>query len=283
MDENSKEIKRLKPKLKTVVYKEKLSLLKLNDSRKLSITNLETFLSQYQIRSLIGFTLYLSEIWKELSIHSENKAKGINRVSFKRYFPLPGLINIRLFNIFDMNKNNYLSPREFIEGMTVLFSESLNKLIKFTFCFYDFDNDGYINRDDIRIVLSYIPNLYNFEGIVLNFCFKKSKSISSWLIPLNLISEIFGIFSSCIKELFIELCFFEKLFFGLNLKVEVFFIFFSLIFLLLLFIASWLFLFLLIIIFIVMFSFFVSDNLLTFFGVIIFFLMFKFILFLKLK
>ena len=166
MDENSKEIKRLKPKLKTVVYKEKLSLLKLNDSRKLSITNLETFLSQYQIKSLIGFTLYLSEIWKELSIHSENKAKGINRVSFKRYFPLPGLLNVRLFNLFDINKNNYLSPRGFIEGMTVLFSESLTKLIKFVFCFYDFNNDGYVERDDIRVVLSYIPILYDFEEMI---------------------------------------------------------------------------------------------------------------------
>ena len=169
MNQNTKDIKREKPKLKTVLLQGKLSLLKLKDSyeRELSITHLETFLSQYQIKSLIGFTLYLSEIWKELSTHSENKKKGINRISFTRYFPLPGLINIRLFNIFDMNKNNYLSPREFIEGMTVLFSESLNKLIKFTFCFYDFDNDGYINRDDIRIVLSYIPILYDFEEMVI--------------------------------------------------------------------------------------------------------------------
>ena len=168
MNQNFKEIKRDKPKQKTIVLPGTLSLLKLKDSneRKISKANLETFLSQYQIKSLIGFTLYLSEIWKELSIHSENKEKGINRVSFKRYFPLPGLLNVRLFNLFDMNKSNYLSPRGFIEGMTVLFSESLKKLIKFTFCFYDFNNDGFVERDDIRVVLSYIPKLYDFEEMI---------------------------------------------------------------------------------------------------------------------
>ena len=77
MNQNFKEIKRDKPKQKTIVLPGTLSLLKLKDSneRKISKANLETFLSQYQIKSLIGFTLYLSEIWKELSIHSENKEK----------------------------------------------------------------------------------------------------------------------------------------------------------------------------------------------------------------
>ena len=74
MNQNTKDIKREKSKPKTVLLQGKLSLLKLKDSyeRELSITHLETFLSQYQIKYLIGFTLYLSEIWKQLSKESIN-------------------------------------------------------------------------------------------------------------------------------------------------------------------------------------------------------------------
>lgn len=41
--------------------------------------------------------------------------------------------------------------------MTTLFSESFDKMEKFIFNFYDFDKDGYISKDDLRTVLSYIP------------------------------------------------------------------------------------------------------------------------------
>lgn len=46
---------------------------------------------------------------------------------------------------------------EFIEGLTVLFSENYSKLIEFIFNLYDFDKDGKISKEDVRVVLSYIP------------------------------------------------------------------------------------------------------------------------------
>ncbi len=47
--------------------------------------------------------------------------------------------------------------KEFLDGMTTLFSEDYEKLIKFVFNLYDFDKDGLISKEDIKIVLSYIP------------------------------------------------------------------------------------------------------------------------------
>lgn len=41
--------------------------------------------------------------------------------------------------------------------MTTLFSENFDNLAKFIFDFYDFDKDGAISREDVRVVLSYIP------------------------------------------------------------------------------------------------------------------------------
>jgi hypothetical protein len=41
--------------------------------------------------------------------------------------------------------------------MTILFSESYEKLTPFIFGLYDFDKDGLVSKEDIRIVLSYVP------------------------------------------------------------------------------------------------------------------------------
>ena len=46
---------------------------------------------------------------------------------------------------------------EFIEGMSTLFYESIDKIEKFIFQLYDFDKDGIILKEDVRVVLSYIP------------------------------------------------------------------------------------------------------------------------------
>ena len=46
---------------------------------------------------------------------------------------------------------------EFIEGMSTLFFDSIDKLEKFIFQLYDFDKDGLISKEDVRVVLSYIP------------------------------------------------------------------------------------------------------------------------------
>ncbi len=59
--------------------------------------------------------------------------------------------------MFDKNQNDYIDLNEFNQGMVTLFSESYESLSQFIFDFYDFDKDGYITREDVRIVLSYIP------------------------------------------------------------------------------------------------------------------------------
>ena len=41
--------------------------------------------------------------------------------------------------------------------MILLFSESNDNLISFIFDFYDMDKDSYIMKEDIKVILSYIP------------------------------------------------------------------------------------------------------------------------------
>jgi hypothetical protein len=63
----------------------------------------------------------------------------------------------RLFSVFDTNTDEFLDLKEFLEGMIILFTESYENLLGFIFKLYDFDRDDLITREDIRVVLSYIP------------------------------------------------------------------------------------------------------------------------------
>ena len=54
--------------------------------------------------------------------------------------------------------------------MNTLFSEGFLNLSKFIFKFYDFDNDGKITKDDIRVVISYIPlNSEQYSNLKLKY------------------------------------------------------------------------------------------------------------------
>jgi Ca2+-binding EF-hand superfamily protein len=59
--------------------------------------------------------------------------------------------------VFDTNNDNFINDSEFIEGMIKMFTGSYEKLSNLIFDIYDFDEDGKICREDIRIILSYLP------------------------------------------------------------------------------------------------------------------------------
>lgn len=120
------------------------------------------------------FSFYLKEIWKDMSDRSTNKTQeGISKVTFSKYFQLPGIINDRLFAVFDIDCNGYLSRNEFVNGMTTLFLGEYAELIKFIFRLYDFDKNELITKEDIRIVLSYIPLKISNKFSIANFKFEQ--------------------------------------------------------------------------------------------------------------
>jgi len=104
---------------------------------------------------------YLKEIWSDLSKRAskEDTSKGINKITFNKYFDLPGIISERLFAVFDKDKDGILSLSEFVNGMRSVFSqaETFDSLAKFIFDFYDFRSCEKIKKDDVRVVLSYVP------------------------------------------------------------------------------------------------------------------------------
>ena len=119
--------------------------------------DVESFLKDFKITNLENFNVYLQQLSQDFCIQSDNPGMGINKMTFLNYFQLPGIIGERLYSVFDTKNREYLEVDEFINGMTKLYSSNFESLCKFIFDLYDFDKDGIISKEDIRVVLSYIP------------------------------------------------------------------------------------------------------------------------------
>ena len=127
-----------------------------NEEMKLNLTQYISSLI-INIKDKKYFEEYLSDISNELISYSHKK-KGISKYIFIKYFNLPGMICRRLFTVFNDNKDEeYLSADNFIESMINLFTGNIEYLFKLIFNLFDFNNDGNILREDVNIILSYIP------------------------------------------------------------------------------------------------------------------------------
>ncbi|CDW83301.1 myosin light chain kinase [Stylonychia lemnae] len=97
------------------------------------------------------FIPYFKDIYNDLAAKSEKKSKGITKIVFQEYAGLPGILNERFFKILDENGDGIIDQKEFIHAMFKVYYSKLESKIKLVFDIYDFDNDGYISKEDIRI------------------------------------------------------------------------------------------------------------------------------------
>ena len=136
------------------------------DSSQKEKVAVDSLTSHLKIDDKDAFILYLKEVWVDLfSRVKENKndkketdikKTGVTKLIFDKYFSLPGIIGDRFFRVLDIKNTTLLSINDFVKGMSTLFCGGYEETVKFIFNFYDMDNDGIINKEDIRIVLSYI-------------------------------------------------------------------------------------------------------------------------------
>lgn len=100
---------------------------------------------------------YFKDIFKDLQERSDNKSKGVNKLSFLNYCQMPGLLAERIFAIIDRDKNSYLSQEEFLDGFLIFYCSKFEEKLKLCFDIYDFDNDGLISQKDIITIISCMP------------------------------------------------------------------------------------------------------------------------------
>ena len=158
--------------------------------------------AELKVFNINAFNCYLKEIWIDLISRTEENditiknphqnTLGITRLIFSKYYDLPGIIGDRLFRVFDSKTNDVLEFNEFKTGMNILFCEDYEKALRFIFDFYDFDGDGKISKEDIRIVLSYITykNNDDIEQSELSLNNKETeKSVNYFYKKINKITK----------------------------------------------------------------------------------------------
>jgi hypothetical protein len=76
---------------------------------------------------------YFKDIFKDLVAQSDDKSKGINKVTLLTYTNLPGIIGERFFAVLDLSKNEYIDLREFVHGFFKVYYSNLETKIKLSF------------------------------------------------------------------------------------------------------------------------------------------------------
>ena len=116
------------------------------------------------IQKMIGvaditlFEVYLKEIYKDLASRNDSTLKkGISKSTFYDYIKIPIFLSEKLFFALDKDGDGFLSSTEFVEGLKNLYTGDFDKTLTIIFDMLDFDKDGEINKEDTKILLSYLP------------------------------------------------------------------------------------------------------------------------------
>lgn len=122
--------------------------------------NKYTFVKFFNISGIISIRLFTA--FKNLDQFDQLKEEILKRNKFdNRYRQIKSKVQLYITekeNPHLVTKNdNYISKEHFINGMLKLYSGSFTDNLQIIFCMYDFDIDGYITEEDVRILLSHIP------------------------------------------------------------------------------------------------------------------------------
>ena len=76
---------------------------------------------------------YFKDIYKDLVSQSDDKSKGINKITMLTYSNLPGIIGERFVAVLDLSKTDYIDLREFVHGFFKVYYSNLETKIKLSF------------------------------------------------------------------------------------------------------------------------------------------------------
>ena len=105
------------------------------------------------------FKKYLQEVFVDLSTKLNNsKTKCLSRLTFYDYIKLPIFLSEKLFNSFaSSSQQEGLKEEEFVTGFFKLYMGTFSETTQIIFNLLDFDKDGIIKKEDVKIILSYLP------------------------------------------------------------------------------------------------------------------------------
>lgn len=111
-----------------------------------------------------SFAIYIKQLFSDLSAKSDSQQpkqiegeKTISKAVLNNYFNLPTFIKDKFYNLFDKKNAGVINLDSFNKIMTKLYIGSFEETAEIIFNIYDFDNDGLIKKEDVRLMLSFLP------------------------------------------------------------------------------------------------------------------------------
>ena len=71
---------------------------------------------------------------------------------------LPGLLGEQLFNSFDLASTDNIESREFVSGILTLYKANTRKVLELLFNLFDFNRNGFISAEDVSFLLNHLPS-----------------------------------------------------------------------------------------------------------------------------
>ena len=130
----------------------------LEETKKEDYVTFQDIQESLNFKDPILFKKYLQEIFNDLSTRETSKnIKLLNRNTFYDYIKLPIFIAEKLYSSFSYRNKDGLLLDEFVDGFFHLYTGTFEDTAKIIFNLLDFNKDGLINNDDVKIILSYLP------------------------------------------------------------------------------------------------------------------------------
>jgi len=91
-------------------------------------------------------------------VPTNSGATLLDKNAFIEFINCPGIVSDRLFALASNgNKEERIEQANFVKMMLEIYSSDIDGKMNLVFKVFDFDGDGKISSEDVRMILSYIP------------------------------------------------------------------------------------------------------------------------------
>lgn len=98
------------------------------------------------------------------------KFQLVDKITLGEFINLPGIISDRFFTLMGVGSKSdgRVSQEKFVNTLITVYSSALEDKMQLVFNIFDFDCDGKISAEDVRLVLSYIPIRRNTSSLTVD-------------------------------------------------------------------------------------------------------------------